>query len=177
MASELKQELQSPVHTLMRFMHRLSQGIPGVTRETNYRTTIKGVTNGLDGIVELTAQATNTILDAAENIDNAVAQLRARPPAEQHDALCNRISALTTEAMQACSFHDLAGQRITTITRSLQFNKKRDHGMADSAGVKKTESLTPKDRLTLESKDGVETRGPQRATEAFTQAEIDALFN
>ncbi len=134
------------------------------------------MTDRLDDIVESTAQATNAILDAIETIDGTVVQLRVRPPAEQHEALYDQISAQTTEAMKACSFHDLTGQRISRIVRSLRFVEDRVNVMADPCGRKEIEAITPEARLTLESDNGVVPRGPQRAEETVTQAEIDALF-
>ena len=86
MAGKLESKLQSEVHNLMQYMHRLRQEIAGITRKGDQRTPFEGVTDRLDDIVESTAQATNAILDAIETIDGAVVQLRARPPAAQHAA-------------------------------------------------------------------------------------------
>ena len=49
--------------------------------------------------------------------------------------------------------------------------------MADFCGRKEIEAVTPEISLTPKSEGGVVPRGPQRATEAVTQAEIDALFS
>ncbi len=177
MANKLEQKLQSEVQILMQYMQRLRQEIAGITRKGAQRTPFEGVTERLDDIVESTAQATNAILDAIETIEGAVVQLRARPPAARHDALCDQISTQTTEATEACGFHDLTGQRITRIIRSLKFVEERVNVMADFCGRKEIEAITPEVRLTPKSEGGVVPRGPQRPTEAVTQDEIDALFS
>ena len=177
MASELQENLQSEVHGLLKYMGRLRQEVAGITGKSDQQTPFEGVTDRLDGIVESAAQATNTILDAIETINGAVAQLRARPPVARYDALYDQISAQTTEAMEACSFHDLTGQRVSRILRSLKFIEERVNVMADICGRKEIEAVTPEARLAPKSEDGVVPRGPQSPSEAVTQAEIDALFS
>jgi chemotaxis protein CheZ len=72
---------------------------------------IPTATDELDEIVQHTAAATNTILEACETLDTVQEKLDGEPAlALQH---------ATTRIYEACSFQDITGQRITKIVTAL----------------------------------------------------------
>ncbi len=176
MTSELDRRLRCEVLNLMHYIARLQQEIAGVAQKANQQTPFEGMADRLDAIVESTAAATDVILDATESIDGLVAQVRTRPSADQLEALCDRISAQTTEAMEACSFHDLTGQRVSKIVGSLRFVEERVNVMADICGRNEIESIRPEVRLEPHLDDGVPMHGPTVGNEAISQDDIDSLF-
>ncbi len=95
----------------------------------------------LDAIVESTAQATDRILAAMEEIDGFVAQLRAHLEPSGIDSLCDGIVAKAMEAVEACSFQDLTGQRITKVVGSMKFVEKRVNAMAELCGRQEIQAL------------------------------------
>ena len=71
----------------------------------------------LDAIVNATARATNTIMDAAEAIQTAASGL--------HPAASGAVLDAITRIYEACSFQDITGQRITKIVKVLKVIEER----------------------------------------------------
>ncbi len=177
MPSELDRRLQAEVFGLIRYIQRLRQEIAGIAQEKDDQTAFDTMADRLDAIVESTAQATDTILAAMEEIDGFVEQLRAHPEPSGIDSLCDGIVTKTMEAMETCSFQDLTGQRINKIVGSMSFVEERVNAMAELFGRKEIQDLTDQWELPQQVDDGVALDGPQRAGEGISQDEIDSLFD
>ena len=173
----LDRKLQTEVLNLIQYIQRLRKEIAGIAQEKNDQTAFDGMADRLDAIVESTAQATDTILAAMEGIDGFVEQLRAHPEPSGIDSLCDGIVTKTVEAMEACSFQDLTGQRINKIVGSMKFVEERVNAMADLFGRKEVYALTDQWELPQQIEDGVTLEGPQRPGQGISQDEIDQLFN
>lgn len=84
----------------------------GIARPGDIRTKdIPTATDELDAVVEATAQATATIMDACDGIQTAAGELGG----EQ----ANRINDEVMKIFEACSFQDITGQRIRKVVRTL----------------------------------------------------------
>ncbi len=173
----LDRKLQTEVLNLIQYIQRLRKEIAGIAQEKDDKTAFDGMADRLDAIVESTAQATDTILAAMEGIERFVEQLRAHPEPAGIDSLCDNIVTKTVEAMEACSFQDLTGQRINKIVGSMKFVEERVNAMADLFGRKEVQDLTDQWELPQQIDGGVELEGPQRAGEGISQEEIDHLFD
>ena len=68
----------------------------------------------LDAVVRATEEATNTILDSADEIQNLISKL---PKVEQ----TQRIAELTHRIYYACNFQDITGQRINKVIKALEY--------------------------------------------------------
>ena len=66
---------------------------------------IHSASDELDAIVDATATATNTIMDASEEIESIIDHL----DEDDRDKVLNS----TTQIFEACGFQDITGQRIT----------------------------------------------------------------
>ncbi len=177
MAGTLDKKLQAEVLNLIQYIQRLRTEIAGIAQEKDDQTAFDGMADRLDAIVESTAQATDTILAAMEEIDGLVEQLRAHPEPSGIDSLCDGIIAKTMVAMEACNFQDLTGQRINKIVGSMKFVEERVNAMADLCGREEVQTLTDQWELPQQVDDGVALEGPLRAGEGISQDEIDQLFN
>ena len=173
----LDRRLQTEVLNLIQYIQRLRKEIAGIAQEKNEQTAFDGMADRLDAIVESTAHATDTILAAMEGIDGFVERLRAHPEPTEIDSLCDGITTKTVEAMEACSFQDLTGQRINKIVGSMKFVEERINAMADLFGRKEVYALTDQWELPQQMDGGVTLEGPQRAGQGISQDEIDQLFN
>jgi len=137
---------------------------------------IPAATDELDAVIQHTAGATNTILDACEVLETLSPSLDAAASAT--------VEAQVTRIYEACSFQDITGQRIAKVVAALKaieqriaevtarfgFNAGADAGTgaeaprpAAPAGPPRTEG----ERL---------ANGPQLPGGAASQAEIDALL-
>ncbi len=176
----IDKKLQSEIYNLIHYIDRLRKEIAGIAQEKNSQTRFEGMADRLDAIMNSTAEATDTILSAMEVIDETVDKLRAHPEPKEIDALCDRIAEKSIAAMEACSFQDLTGQRVTKVVGSLRFVEERINSMSELCGRKEIESLGQEmdyDGDVDQDDDGVPLEGPQKAGNAVSQADIDALFD
>ncbi|MHA1600225.1 MAG: protein phosphatase CheZ [Alphaproteobacteria bacterium] len=174
---EMDQKLQSEVLNLIQYIDRLRREIAGIAQLNDDETAFEGMADRLDAIVTSTADATDTILGAVEVIDNVVDKLREHPDATTIDKLCDQITGQTSEALQACSFQDLTGQRVSKVIGSLRFVEDRVNSMADICGRDQISSVSGEPQLEKQTDDGVAMEGPQSAANAISQDDIDKLFD
>ncbi len=176
--AELDRRLHLEVRSLIQYITRLREEIAGIAREQDDQTAFDGMADRLDAIVDSTADATNSILTAMEDVDEVVEKLRAHPEPAEIDALCDQICERTMSAMEACSFQDLTGQRINRVVGSLKFVEQRVNSMAEICGRQEILELGQDMEGVPEQMDGgVVLDGPQRAEDAISQDEIDNLFS
>lgn len=119
----------------------------------------------LDAVVKSTEEATNGILDAADEISTLISQV----PTE----LQERFTEQVTRIFEACNFQDITGQRIRKVVSTLSFieNKvSRLNSLLDAEGG----DVPPED--TAESEDAHLLNGPQLPDTAPDQSDIDKLF-
>ncbi len=83
-----------------------------------------------------------------------------------------------TQVMEACSFQDLTGQRVSRIIRSMKFVEQRVEARVEIFGrtaIEKLASRLPVEEVDI--KDGMVLHGPDLPGEAISQEEIDNLFS
>ncbi len=173
----LDKKLQAEVLNLIQYIHRLRQEIAGIAQEKDDQTAFDGMADRLDAIVESTAQATDTILQAMEEVNGFVEQLRGHPEPSQIDTICDSIQTKATKTVEACSFQDLTGQRINKIVGSMKFVEERVNAMAELCGRQGIQDLAEDWELPEQTDGGIALEGLQRAGEGISQHEIDQLFS
>jgi len=133
---------------------------------------IPTATDELDAVVEATAEATGTIMDAAEMIMEKAGEVGG----ENGDAITNEVMKI----FEACSFQDITGQRITNVVKSLKAIEEkvgkmlsiissRIPGIGDSSDLPPEEDTRTEDEKCL--------NGPQMADKAISQEDIDKLLS
>ncbi len=139
---------------------------------------ITRVTDELGAIVMGTETATNSILAAAERVDELAGNLSARLSGGDQE-FAREISDQVISIFEACNFQDITGQRISKVVNAMRFVEERVHQMIDIWGG--LESF--KDVPTIEDQnrqgDKALLNGPALETDAgvTSQDDIDALFN
>jgi len=118
-------QLKDETDTIQRAINRTKQEIAtlhvnGLNAPENGR-----VVRELDAVVGGTEEAIQTILAAAEDIDEAANTLSAILKREQDQALAQDIREHVIRIFEACNFHDLAGQRISKVLATLKFVEER----------------------------------------------------
>ena len=83
------------------------------------------VTRELDAVMESAERATQQILGAAEDIEDAANTLSASLKREQEKSLAADIQDNVLRILEACNFQDLTGQRIAKVLTTLQFVEER----------------------------------------------------
>lgn len=140
-------------------------------------THIPSATDELDAIVESTAEATGTIMDACEAI-----QEKASAAGETGNDIINE----TMKIFEACSFQDITGQRITKVVKTLKdIERKVDSLMSimsatlpGGGGSSKPISATAPVAKTNSGEVNEEDllNGPQLPGNGITQDDIDKLL-
>lgn len=134
------------------------------------------VTNELDAVVGGTELATETILAAAEAIDERAGNLAAKLKGDDQ-GLANDIQEHIVQIFEACNFQDLTGQRITKVVGTLRFVEERIIKMMDIwGGVESFKEI----EVELEHRMGDQSllNGPALDEDQgiASQDDIDALF-
>ena len=143
--------------------------------------TFASMADTLDAIVGNTESASNTILECMEAIEEMVGELRAKNDPET-TAVCERITDRCNQVFEACSFQDLTGQRITRVVRELKFIEERVGAMVrmwgrDELAKVIDEVKKEKEAAAPAQGDGALLHGPQRASVAINQEDVDKLFS
>ena len=124
----------------------------------------------LTEVVSSTEQATQKILGAAEEIDQATKNLSAALTGKYEQDLVQDIQDVVISIFEACNFQDLAGQRVTKVLSILNFVE--DHVARVLEDIARESALVRRDGEQL-------LHGPRLDNNSghVSQAEIDAMFD
>jgi chemotaxis protein CheZ len=136
--------------------HDISERIPAATDE-------------LDAVVDHTAEATGTILDAAESMEKLSSKL---PPETG-----NLIAGAVTRIYEACNFQDVTGQRINKVVVTLKYIEQKIDALLSAFG----DGLSDLQQRAVPAPQPLDEhehlmQGPQLPKEANNQADIDAIL-
>jgi chemotaxis protein CheZ len=136
------------------------------------------VTHELDAIVGGTEKATDQILAAAEDIDQAAQTLIARLKDDQNRQLVQDTQEHVIHIFEACNFQDLTGQRITKVVATLKFIEEHIIRMMEIwGGIESFKDIAP-EAMKERNGDAKLLNGPRLENDLghASQDEIDALF-
>ena len=173
-------KLRSEVVNLFQYIQRLREEVAAMAKPGENGSAFDSMSAQLDAIVSATEKATHAILEATETIDEAAISLRGEKDPEKVGALCDDLAQQSMAIMEACSFQDITGQRITKIVRSMKFVEERVDKMVELWGRSEIESLSETLNVTSEADERdkrLNLSGPQMPDEAISQDDIDALFD
>jgi len=126
-------------------------------------------TDELDAVVGATAEATGTILDAAESLERMAETLDGSAGEE--------VRGIATRIYEACNFQDITGQRITKVVRTLKHIESKIEALLCAFGdLKPPAEAEPATEAPALSEDSRLLHGPQLPEDANRQDEIDAIF-
>jgi chemotaxis protein CheZ len=138
---------------------------------------VTSVTDELGAVVTGTEAATNSILAAAEEIDEITGALAPRlsgPDVEMAQGISDRVITI----FEACNFQDITGQRISKVVNSMKFIEERVTQMAQIWGG--LESFSDVEAFQVPEREGDEAllNGPALDGDPTrtSQDDIDALF-
>ncbi len=129
----------------------------------------------LDAIVKATEEATHSILNATEDIDERVQIVKERVGDHKSHELLDEISNLTISIFEACNFQDISGQRTTKVVKTLNFLEDRIHAMIDIWGDDDFAHITAVEEEL--GGDAALLQGPQLEDQGVSQDDIDKLFD
>lgn len=169
-------KLRSEILNLFQYIQRMRQEIAHVSVRDDDRTHFEAASEHLDAIVESTEVATNGILEQLEGIDELVEEIREAVGDQHVSQLCDKISQRTMNAIEACTFQDITGQRVSRVIKSMKFVEERVDAMIDLWGRDDIEALGIELPSNKPTGDEALLNGPQIPGEEISQDEIDKLF-
>ncbi|MFT6580724.1 MAG: chemotaxis protein CheZ [Alphaproteobacteria bacterium] len=148
-----------------------------VSKRSEDRTHFETVSQHLEEIIGSTEDATNTILENVEAINELTEKIRLSGAMGMVPLLRNQIYERATNTIENCTFQDITGQRVSRIIQSLDFVEQRVNAMIELMGRADIESLgiTLPDSDQREGDDALLNR-PQLPGEEISQDEIDKIF-
>ncbi len=163
-----KQKLLTEVEELGRTIAAAKVEIAAIREDRVPDPNVSGASDELDAVVAHTAEATNVILEVCEALDTAAGSPQGPSAAFVTDA--------TSRIYEACSFQDIAGQRITKVVGTLKAVEARIAKIVATFGQQSWDALGA-------STDGAPSRldahllnGPQMSAAAMAQDDIDAML-
>lgn len=120
----------------------------------------------LDAIVQSTEQATNTIMEAAEEMMSS--------DAADLDSYKAVVDGACMQIFEACSFQDITGQRISKVVETLKFIENHIGAMTDVLGVTEEDASA---KAEVVEGDEALLNGPALDGEGIDQDEVDALID
>ncbi|CTQ70022.1 protein phosphatase CheZ [Roseibium alexandrii] len=122
----------------------------------------------LDAIVEATENATNTIMEAAEEI-------MAADPSDS-EAYQDLVSNKMIGIFEACTFQDITGQRISKVVHTLRFIDERVTSFIEQLRIPADFEVETEETEEERRKRELILHGPQHSGEGVSQNDIDALL-
>ncbi len=167
--------LYEELESLSRFISEAKSDIAALRPDEVKDEFLPKAADELDAIVEATAEATNSIMDAVGEIEEVMSKLKGKNSERLMDA--------TTKIYEACGFQDITGQRITKVVGALQHIEEKVDALLNAFGdeIAKYKAANPKtEEAPVEEPipaDEDLLHGPQKKEAAMSQADIDALLN
>jgi chemotaxis regulatin CheY-phosphate phosphatase CheZ len=126
----------------------------------------------LDAIVKSTEEATDSIMNAAEVVMDALGE-------GDLEAQREKIEAAMMEIFEACSFQDITGQRISKVVETFSHIEQRIGELGDLMGVTSKDILAAQDKQADKDNEKHDplARGPSLEGEGMEQDQVDALLN
>lgn len=168
--------LAENLEALFNYIQRVRREIASLTRSADGVNKFATMGEQLDGIVEATSEAGDTIIEAAERNEAAVDRLRQTLTGAEQVALLDAMTANNNRIFEACAFQDLTGQRVARIIGSLAYVESRVHALMEIWGRSVLDKIAPVSEGEL-SDDETLLHGPQSRASAISQDEIDKLFD
>lgn len=179
-ASKTEDKLRGEIVSLVQYVRRFREEIAQMVARENDQTHFQSMSEQLDAIIGATETATDSILQSVEDIDQVIEKLRNCEDDAERAALYDRITENTTSAMEACTFQDITGQRVTKIIRSMKFVEERVESLATLWGRDEIDDLAKDINLHKEEPTGDDAllNGPALPEEeSISQDDIDKLFD
>ena len=154
-------------------IERTKAEIANIKAEEDESNRFMDASHELDAIVTQTEGATQSILEAAEQIQEKAWVLRENGA---DDAACDDIDAKATEIFMACSFQDLTGQRTNKVVQVLRYLESRINLMINIWGIEEMEADDTAGPLDSRP-DAHLLNGPQLEGGGVCQNSVDELMS
>ncbi len=172
----IDQSLKSELTGLFQYIQRVRQEIAAINRPADKDHRFETMGEQLDAIVKATEQATNTIMENMEQSGERLNLLRGKLENDDQLKLIDRLLENNNAVIEACSFQDITGQRISKVVKSVTYVEDRVNALILAWGKDELDKIEVKPDHE-KTEDEKLMHGPQDPERAISQSEIDALFD
>ena len=170
-----RHKLNEELGQLFDHVQRLRHELAAIERPAEKDHRFDRIGDQLDEIVRATEEASNTIIEAVEDTESKLGALRQTPHSKPYDHIIDQISENGMTILQACSFQDITGQRVTKLANALASIEARIDTLIETWGRSAVEHVVIEEPP-ADDEDAL-LQGPSLEGEGITQADIDALFD
>jgi chemotaxis protein CheZ len=174
-ASVVDNFMHQEIARLAQYINNAKQEIFSIQTNDKAEDAIFDASQHLDEVIKSTEEATNTIMDAADVVQNLISGVGGEKE--------KQIMEATTRIYDACTFQDITGQRINKVITLLANIEERIgklnslFGAEPQMGENNSEKTAkPAGEIVLPKDDKDLLNGPQLAGKGQDQAAIDALM-
>lgn len=173
-ASNSDRFMHQEIGRLAKYIQDAKKEIFSISNNNNSEPAIVDASAHLDEVIKATEDATNTIMDSVDVIQNSAAGIGGEKEQKITDA--------TTRIYEACNFQDVTGQRIRKVIKLLENIEDRISklneifGNQDEIAAAAANTNKKAGEIVMPADDKDLMNGPQLSSSAASQADIDALF-
>lgn len=191
--AELKQETTLPadddgmardvrieIAQMVRSIGRAKAEIAAIKHPASGTDQVETASSQLEAITSTTEVSTNEIMTATDAIEQVLKRMTTLAGDDADMApMIDEIAERLITIIEACSFHDLTGQRVTQVVKTLRFIESRILAMIDIWGLEAFQDLPlpSEDEEVDEREDAELLNGPALGGQGLSQEDIDALFD
>ncbi len=168
-------ELEQNLTSLFRYVDRVRVEIASLNKSHEGDDKFQTMGEQLDGVVEATREASDRIMDAIEKSNEACAKLLEAALQPEQTSLVETIIANNNVVFEACAFQDITGQRVTKIVKSVSYVEERVNALRSIWGDDELNAIVA-GAEEMRTEDEKLLNGPQAASDAISQDDIDKLF-
>jgi chemotaxis protein CheZ len=172
------QKLKGELVIIHNAINRTKQEIATLHINGFHGQNVSRMTHELDAVVAGTEQATQTILNMVEDIDQFATSMIEQAKDEGEQSLGRAIQDRVVKVFEACNFQDITGQRISKVVNTWKFIESHVEQMMEIwGGMDAFKDFIP-DAPPERVGDAALLNGPKLAEDAghASQDDIDALF-
>ena len=167
----LKQELQSVRDAIL----DTKKEIAAVRHPAAAQDRLLVATDELDAVVAATEQATQTILQSVESLDEMAERIKQSSSDDFITRTADEMRDLIIKVFEACNFQDITGQRITKVVTTVKYIEERVNAMIAIWGPESFSEIEPPE-APAKDPDHDLLSGPQLGDNGVSQEDIDKLF-
>ncbi|MEQ8398838.1 protein phosphatase CheZ [Thalassobaculum sp.] len=177
----MKRDVRIEIAQMVRSIGRAKAEIAAIKHPEAGTDQMEVASHQLEAITATTEKSTNEIMTAVDDIESALKKITALTVEDGEvsphiDYASERLIAI----IEACSFQDITGQRVTQVVRTLRFIESRILAMIDIWGLEAFRDLPLPDEERSEEEVHEEAEllnGPALGGKGLSQDDIDALFD
>lgn len=175
----MKRDVRVEIALMVRSIGRAKAEIAAIKNPTADTDQMETASHQLEAITATTERSTNEIMTAVDDIEQALKKITHLTVDDgEVSPLIDHASERLIAIIEACSFHDLTGQRVTQVVKTLRFIESRILAMIDIWGLDAFRDLPlPPDEDADEREDSELLNGPALGGAGLSQDDIDALFD